>query len=425
MKTEAISSSTQLPSGESDPTVNGTTPSPIGMRALLPIVLIIIVDTIGFGILMPLLPFYTERTGASAFTVGALISVYAFCSFIAAPFLGQLSDRYGRKPILIISQVGSMVGYVMFAMSNTLWLLFVARIIDGLSAGNMSVAQAYVADNSSHADRTRAFGITGAALGVGFLIGPATGGLLAVRNIHAPLWVAAGLSALSILGTLVLLPKGRLTSPATGVRHQFPAEAMIATFRAPETTIIACLIGLLYFAFGTYMSGQALFLAGRFEWHGHPFNATNVGLVFTYGSLINVLVQAVVMKRLTLLVTEKKILIAGFLMMGIGYTGIGLSSALIVLLGFVTIANAGSAMLRPIVLSQLSKRTHPSRQGLALGVHQAIFSTTAILSPLLSGALINKGLYRSWTLCAGAVVFVGAITASTLKPAPALVAASQ
>src|ERR1700679_3197352 len=184
---------------------------PLQPRALIPIFLIIAADTMGLGILLPLLPFYTVRTGASAVAVGALISTYAFFLFLAAPLLGQLSDRYGRKPILILSQIGSLLGYVLFALSNSLWLLFVARTIDGLSAGNMSVAQAYVSDKTSASDRTRAFGITGAAFGLGLLLGPAIGGLLATRNLRAPLWVAAGLSAVSMVCTAVLLPKGTST----------------------------------------------------------------------------------------------------------------------------------------------------------------------------------------------------------------------
>jgi multidrug resistance protein len=395
---------------------NATGLPPLQPRALLPIFLIIAADTMGLGILLPLLPFYTVRTGASAVAVGALISTYAFSSFLAAPILGQLSDRYGRKPILILSQVGSLFGYVLFALSNSLWLLFVARTIDGLSAGNMSVAQAYVSDKTSASDRTRAFGITGAAFGLGLLLGPAVGGLLAVRNLRAPLWVAAGLSAVSIVCTAVLLPKGTSTVVAGKKQSILPMRAMLQTFRVPETGRLAWLMTCFYFAFGTYMSGQALFLAGRFWWHGHRFGAENVGLVFTYGGLLNVLVQALLMKRLTKSFSEKSLLVAGFLLMAFGLVGIGVSSGIAVLICFLTVSNIGSAALRPVILSQLSKRVSASQQGLVMGVNQAIFSTTAILSPLLSGTLISRGLYTTWAWTAAAVVFVGSFIAYTLKP---------
>jgi multidrug resistance protein len=389
---------------------------PLQPRALLPIFLIIAADTMGLGILLPLLPFYTVRTGASAVAVGALISTYAFCSFLAAPILGQLSDRYGRKPILILSQVGSLLGYVVFALSNSLWLLFVARTIDGLSAGNMSVAQAYVSDKTSQSDRTRAFGITGAAFGMGLLLGPAIGGLLAAKSLRAPLWVAAGLSAVSIACTSLLLPKGTRTSITESKGSILPMREMLQTFRMPETGRLAWLMTCFYFAFGTYMSGQALFLAARFWWHGHHFGAENVGLVFTYGGLLNVIVQALLMKHLTKRFSEKNILVAGFLLMGFGLVGIGVTSGIGVLIGFLTISNVGSAVLRPVILSQLSKRVAASKQGFVMGVNQAIFSTTAILSPLLSGTLISRGLYTSWAWSAAGVVFVGSFVAFSLKP---------
>jgi len=396
---------------------SGTTDTlPLQPRTLLPIFLIIAADTMGLGILLPLLPFYTVRTGASAVAVGALISTYAFCSFLAAPILGQLSDRYGRKPILILSQIGSLLGYVLFALSNSLWLLFVARTIDGLSAGNMSVAQAYVSDKTSPSDRTRAFGITGAAFGMGLLLGPAIGGLLAAKSLRAPLWVAAGLSAVSIVCTSLLLPKGTRTSTTESKGSILPMREMLQTFRTPETGRLAWLMTCFYFAFGTYMSGQALFLAARFWWHGHHFGAENVGLVFTYGGLLNVIVQALLMKHLTKRFSEKSILVAGFLLMGFGLVGIGLTSGIVVLIGFLTISNVGSAVLRPVILSQLSKRVAASKQGLVMGVNQAIFSTTAILSPLLSGTLISRGLYTSWAWCAAGVVFVGSFVAFALKP---------
>ena len=390
--------------------------SPSGpLRSLLPICLIIAVDTVGFGILLPMLPFYTEQYGASALIVGSLISVYALCSFVASPLLGHLSDRYGRRPILLFSQVGSLAGYILFALSHTLWLLFVARIIDGLTAGNMSVAQAYVSDNTAPADRTRAFGITGAAFGVGLLLGPALGGLLAVKNIHAPIWLAAALSGVSFSCTLLLLPKGRPSTAPSGPRQIIPAQAMIATFKSPDTGVLARMMASLYFSLATYTSGLALFLAGRFRWNGHLFNATNVGLVFTFGALLNILVQATVMKRLTSILEEKRILTAGFLLMVVGYSGMGLCRSVATLIGFVALANVGSAILRPVLVSQLSKRVEARRQGLVMGVNQAIFSLSAVVAPLMSGGLINRGWYTAWALAAATVVLIGFFLSFALK----------
>lgn len=385
-------------------------------RLLLPVVLIVAVDFMGLGIVVPLLPYYIERTGASAFTVGTIISVFAFCQFLAGPFLGQLSDRYGRKPILLLSQLGSLVGYFIFALSNTLWLIFLSRIIDGLSAGNMSVAQAFVSDHTSLSDRTKGFGLIGAAFGVGMMIGPAIGGLLSSSNIHAPLWAAASLSALSLILTFILLPRKVTHGRAHEHSESFPFRTIWATFRAPTTSRIAWLMTAFYFALSAYMSGQALFLAGRFTWQGHPFNPEDIGLVFTYIAAINILVQMFLMKRLTSLFSEEKLLAAGFLLMGIGFVGVGLCLAVAPLIAFLTVANIGASILRPLILSQLSKRVAAGRQGLVMGVNQSIYSVCAILAPLMSGALINRAFYSSWAWLIALLGCVGLLIALALKP---------
>jgi multidrug resistance protein len=188
---------------------------------------------------------------------GALVSVYAFCQLLAGPIIGQLSDRHGRKPILLISQIGSVAGYVVLALSNTIWLIFAVRVLDGLTSGNMSVAQAYVSDNSSLTERTRALGVTGAAFGVGTMLGPAIGGLMAVRSIHTPIWIAACLSATSALCTMLLLPTGKSRSAALRSYKVQPLKAMVSTFRNPDTGRIGWLLGCFYFSLSMYMSGQA------------------------------------------------------------------------------------------------------------------------------------------------------------------------
>ena len=207
-------------------------------RLLLPIVLVVAVDFMGLGIVVPLLPYYIERTGASAFTVGTIISVFAFCQFLAGPFLGQLSDRYGRKPILLLSQLGSLAGYVIFALSNTLWLIFLSRIIDGLSAGNMSVAQAFVSDHTSLSDRTKGFGLIGKRpSGVGMMIGPVQSAdcsppAISTRRcgpLHRFLrW--------SLILTFILLPRKVTHGRAHEHSESFPFRTDLGyAFRAPTT----------------------------------------------------------------------------------------------------------------------------------------------------------------------------------------------
>jgi multidrug resistance protein len=401
---------------ESSPSLSFRSNKAFPLREMLPVVLIVAVDFMGLGIVVPLLPFYTERTGASAFTVGTLISVFAFCQFLAGPVLGQLSDRLGRKPILLVSQLGSLVGYVLFALSNSLWLIFLSRIIDGLSAGNMSVAQAYVSDNTTLAERTRGFGLIGAAFGVGMMIGPALGGLLSLRNIHAPLWAAAALSLLSLILTWIFLPHNRPLRHSREFDDVFALRTISNVFSAPSTNRIAWLMTAFYLALSTYMSGQALFLAGRFTFHDHPFSPANIGLVFTYVALINILVQVSLMKSLTRRFPEEHLLSLGFLLLLVGFVGVGFCANLFALLSFLTIANIGASILRPLVLSQLSKRVGPGKQGAVMGVNQSVFSVCAILAPLLSGGLINRAMYSEWAIAVALFACLGLLTAIRLRP---------
>src|SRR5258707_8160792 len=166
---------------------------------LLPIFLIVLVDVMGFTIVIPLLSLYAERFGASPLVATTLVSVYAMCSLVSTPIIGNLSDRYGRRPLLLISQAGTCAGFLILGFSNSLWMVFVGRILDGITAGNLSTAQAYISDHTAPENRAKAFGVIGVAFGVGFTFGPLLGGWLGHQyGMHVPFLVSACLSALSI-----------------------------------------------------------------------------------------------------------------------------------------------------------------------------------------------------------------------------------
>src|SRR5207248_1963811 len=174
---------------------------------LLPIFLIVAVDILGFTIILPLLPFYSERLCASPTVGGELVSTYAIFQLIAGPILGQLSDRVGRRPVLLISQAGTLGGFLLLAFSTHIWMLFVARMIDGATAGNLTIAQAYISDVTKPEERAKSFAVIGIAFGLGFLVGPAISGYLALFGYQAPIFAAAGLSFTTILCTFFLLPR--------------------------------------------------------------------------------------------------------------------------------------------------------------------------------------------------------------------------
>src|SRR6187549_4279685 len=176
-------------------------------RPLLIIFLTIFVNLVGFGIIIPLLPFYAETFGASPLTIGLLFAVFSACQLVAAPALGDLSDKYGRRPVLIFSLAGTVVSFVMLAMAHSITMLFLARIVDGLSGGNISTARAYVADVTEPKDRARAYGLIGAAFGLGFIFGPALSGVLSKVSYTAPIWAAAGLTLVATAMAWIWLPE--------------------------------------------------------------------------------------------------------------------------------------------------------------------------------------------------------------------------
>src|SRR6476660_9709228 len=175
-------------------------------RPLLIIFLTIFVNLVGFGIIIPLLPFYAQTFGASPLTIGLLFAVFSLCQLLAAPALGDLSDRYGRRPILIFSLLGTVVSFVMLALAHSIAMLFAARIVDGLSGGNISTARAYVADVTEPKDRARAYGLIGAAFGLGFVMGPALSGLVAKVSYTAPIWAAAAVTLVATVMAWLWLP---------------------------------------------------------------------------------------------------------------------------------------------------------------------------------------------------------------------------
>lgn len=254
---------------------------------LLPIFLIVLVDVLGFTIVIPLLAFYAEKFGASPLVATTLVSVYAVCSLISTPIIGNLSDRFGRKRLLLVSQAGTCLGFLMLAWSHALWMVFLGRILDGVTAGNLSLAQAYISDHTTPENRSKAFGVIGVAFGIGFMFGPGLGGVLGRYGLHVPFIVAACLSLLSIIATATLLeneiPGETATETPAGPGGKRPGAFDIATyteyFRRPKLGSLYVQFFLFTFAFSCFTSGFALFAERRFT-AAHSFTRNECTLAF-------------------------------------------------------------------------------------------------------------------------------------------------
>ena len=391
-------------------------PAAVKRSPLLPIFLIVLVDILGMTIILPLLPFYAEHFGASAQTATLLISTYAACQLVAGPLLGRMSDRTGRKPLLLVSQMGTFLGFLLLANAWTLWVVFASRIIDGLTAGNLSLAQAYIADVTAPKERTKAFAVIGIAFGVGFLIGPAISGYLAQFGYQYPIYVAAGLSFTSIVCTATLLPRnpprpeGILeTDPAPvapgGKRLSVLAwDQYLQYFRRPG---LGSLLGQFFIFccfFSMFTSGFALFAEHRPQLH---FGVKQVGYVFAYAGFLGIILQGGLIGRLAKRFGDAALVSAGFLGAAIGYYVLSASYGIPVLLVAASISSVGTGLLRPALTSLITQQVSRSEQGTVLGLNQSLMSVAAIGAPALAGFLINRGWLSVWAATAATLAVVG------------------
>jgi MFS family permease len=306
--------------------------------ALIPTFIVVAVDATGMGIILPLLPFYSQRLGATPFIVGSLISVYALCQLVAGPAVGMLSDRYGRRSVLIASQIGTLAGFVILASATSLTLVFLARIIDGPTSGNIAVAHAYAAEHSAPATRKQALGTTSDAIGTGLLMGPVLSGFLVQFGSTAPIWAAAMLSLISIVATVELLPPDR--TPSATPCNQDVLEPEPVLWVMPYTRSLLGLLILFFFVNSMFSSQIALFLSARFSWHGHPFGARELGGVFAYAGFINIIVQGLLITRAHRFASDKITVVAAFACMGAGFSGIAVVGKVCLLAVFLTLISS-------------------------------------------------------------------------------------
>jgi multidrug resistance protein len=380
--------------------------------SLIPTFIVVAVDATGMGIILPLLPFYSQRLGATPFLVGALVSVYAVCQLVAGPIVGILSDRYGRRKVLLVSQIGTLAGFVLLALAPNLTLVFLARIIDGLTSGNISVAHAYAAEHSTPETRKQALGATSGAIGTGLVLGPALSGLLVPYGATAPVWAAAALSLISILATIALLPPD--------------ASEPLYLQRIPERKAARTMLGMRYawgvllllivffFVNSMFLSQVGLYLAARFAWDGHAFGARELGWVFAYAGFINIIVQGFLITRANRVASDRAVVITAFAGMAVGFCGLALADGIGLLAIFLTLIIVGFMFTRATLTFELSRSAAINRQGMIMGLNQSLMSVANIVAPLISGALIGHRLYAAWALSMAGISTCGACLAAAL-----------
>jgi MFS family permease len=388
---------------------------------LFPIFLIVLVDIFGLTIIIPLLTIYAEHYGASALEATLLVSIYALCQLVSGPLLGRVSDRIGRKPVLLVSQIGTLIGFFVLARATSLWMIYLSRIIDGSTAGNISIAQAYISDNTAPKDRTKSFALIGIAFGLGFFIGPFLTGYLVRYGLNAPIYAACVMSLSSIVCTLVLLPHVGPPKPAADAVHDpgpggrrlalFEWSAYAQYFKRP--VLSGLLLQLFFYAlcFSTFTSGFALFAERRFTWDGHPFTPREISFMLGYVGLLGIILQGGLIGRLVKRFGESSLVTAGFISLVVSYAILGPIHDIIPLAVVSTLSSFGNGVLRPSLSSLVSQNAGRHEQGVVLGLSQSLNSVAQILAPILGGILIGRELLTMWAWVAALAALVGLLCA--------------
>ena len=351
-------------------------------RPLLIIFLTILVNLIGFGIIVPLLPFYAETFGASPLVIGLLFAVFSLCQLLAAPALGDLSDRYGRRPVLIFSLLGTVVSFAMLALAHSIAMLFAARIVDGLSGGNISTARAYVADVTEPKDRARAYGLIGAAFGLGFILGPALSGVLARVSYTAPIWAAAALTLVATVMAWLWLPE-TVHRTRAGVGNPF--SYLPALMERPLVRQVLAIDFVYWVAFATFQTTFALFAGRRFG-----FDAARTGYFFAAFGILGAVIQGGFIRPIVARLGDKPTFRLGLVFGAVGLVASALAPTVTVFaLALVPLA-FGIGFGHPTIASLVSRVARGDEQGRVQGAASAVESLGRTLGPVWGNASLQQ-----------------------------------
>jgi len=388
--------------------LDATPPASQASRAIL--FLTVFIHLLGFGIIIPLLPYYAETYGAKAIVVGLLTTSFSFCQFLFAPLWGRLSDRIGRRPVLIGSLVVTALSYLVYAAAHSLLLLFASRMLAGVAGAVLSTAQAYVADTTTPENRTRGMGLIGAAFGMGFIFGPALGGILSRWGFAAPAYASAALALSAAVFAFFRLreslpPEVRAEAAARRRQRATMGEAL----RRP---VVGTVLGLFFTAtlcFAGMEAILALFCQRYFHWGPHQ-----IGYLFAYVGVVAAAMQMGIVGALARRFGERALVRAGMGLMGLAFVTAGLRPPLAIFLlvmGFIAVA---SGMLTPSLSGLVSLATPADEQGGILGIYQSLGSLARAVGPFLGGLAFDVVSPGAPLWMAGIVLWIAALATRKL-----------
>lgn len=392
--------------------------------ALGVIFLIVLIDLMGFGIIIPLLPFYVPHYRENPLKVTLLFSVYSICQFIGAPVLGMLSDRFGRRPVLVLSQVGSAVGYVLLGIA-TMWkdsnpammlgLVYASRVIDGFTGGNISTAQAYIGDITTHENRAKGMGVLGAAFGIGFCLGPFLGGTLGHYNKAWPAYAAAVLCVIAAALSFARLRESRK-------HHETEVVAWLHPSRFAPILRKQVLIQLLAISF-CIMAAFVMMEStiGIYLNYTYGYEERQVGYFFGFVGVVIIIVQGRLIGPLTRRFGEWPLAITGTLLVALGMVGF-ISTSWWPTLALLCVAGAvnatGRSLQQPTASSLISKFSDPREQGIVFGLYHGLGSLARVVGPIIAGLAYEVRHTGAFAVACGIALLIALWTLFLRQPAP-------
>ncbi|MBD3203625.1 MFS transporter [Candidatus Woesearchaeota archaeon] len=375
-------------------------------KEYITIFVIMITEVLGFSLILPFLPYYVENFGASPLTYGLILASFSFLQLISSPIMGKLSDHYGRRPMLFFSQLSTFISFIILGLANSLLMVFLSRIVDGLLGSNMTLAQAYISDISTKENRSRAFGLVGVAFGIGFLIGPAIGGTLARIDYSIPSFIAAGFSFITIITTYFFLPE--TVKRKKDIKFDFKKAFHINEFKKyfHNKKISSKLFQFFSYTLthSIYVTAFAYFASLMFG-----FKENNIGYLLTYIGFLSIILRGVLLGKLIDIFGEFRLRYAGVFSIFIGMVMLSFLQNIIFFYIAMTLFAVGSGLSMPLLAGEISRNVSEKEQGAISGVRSSLRSISQIIGPLIGNAMINYFYPGSLGIAAGAVISVAII----------------
>ena len=373
-------------------------------RALLIIFLTVFIDMLGFGIVIPLLPLYVKQFGASAAVCTAVLASYLVAQTICAPILGRISDRWGRRPVLIASLAGAAASFFMLGWAPSLLWLFVARVVSGITGGSISAAKSYIADVTTKENRAHGMGMLGAGIALGYVFGPPLGGVLGHVHITLPYFVAGGIALLNCIAAVFFLPAPPRVAPREGADELSSFAYARRALSQPRLGAYLAIVFCVTLTFSLFTGTYALFCEQQLG-----FRQNKIGLLFGFAGVVAAVVQGGMIRPLVKRAGELPLVAVGAVMFAASMALLPLAASLAAILGVLLLMSCGNSFNGPTLLALISHEAPPEEQGRALGFEQSMESVARITGLLLGGALFDLHCWAPYAFGAGLMVLGSAL----------------